>query len=48
MKTLYSKVLNKLRALMRATPYISVEKKKMLMNYFFNAQFNYWLLTWMS
>ena len=47
-KTLCSKTNNKLRALARATPYMAratpymnVEKKKILMNSFFNAQFNY-------
>ena len=40
-KTLYCKANNKLRALARATPYMSVEKKKILMNSLFNAQFNY-------
>ena len=38
---------NKLRALGRATPYMSLEKKKLLMNYFFNAQFNCCPLIWM-
>ena len=40
-KTLCSKANNKLRSLARATPYMSVENKKILMNSFFNAQFNY-------
>ena len=42
-KTLFSKANNKLRlrALAVATPYMSVDKKKILMNSFFNAQFNY-------
>ena len=40
-KTLYCKANNKLRALARATSYMSVEKKKILMNSLFNAQFNY-------
>ena len=42
-KTSCSKANNKLRA----TPYVSVEKKKILMNSFFNAQFNYCPLVWM-
>ena len=46
-KTLCSKANNKLRALARATPYMSVEKKKILMNSFFNAQFNYYPIVWM-
>ena len=37
-KTICSKANNKLRASARATPYMSVEKKKILI---FNAQFNY-------
>ena len=37
-KTLCSKANNKLRALARVTPYMSVEKKKILMNSLFNAQ----------
>ena len=40
-KTLRNKANNKLRALARATPYMSVEKRKILMNSFFNAQLNY-------
>ena len=40
-KTLCSKANDKLRALARATQYMNVEKKKILMNSFFNAQFNY-------
>ena len=43
-KDLCNKANNKMRALARATPYVNVEKKKILMNSFFNAQFNYRLL----
>lgn len=32
--------INKMRVLARATPYMNVEKKKILMNSFFNTQFN--------
>ena len=46
-KTLCSKSNNKLRALARTTPYMSVDQKKILMNSFFNAQFNYCPLVWM-
>ena len=46
-KGLCKKANNKLRALARATPYMSLEKKKLLMNSFFNAQFNYCPLIWM-
>ena len=43
-KTLCSKANNKLRVLVTATPHTNVEKKKILMNSFFNAQFNYYFL----
>ena len=43
-KTLCSKDNNKLRVLVTATPHTNVEKKKILMNSFFNAQFNYYFL----
>ena len=46
-KGLCTKANNKLRALARATPYMSLEKKKLLMNSFFNVQFNYCPLVWM-
>ena len=39
-KGLCKKANNKLRALARATPYMSLEKEKLLMTSFFNAQFN--------
>ena len=39
-KILCSKANNKMKALSRAMPYMSVEKK-ISMNSFFNAQFNY-------
>ena len=42
--SLCKKANNKLRALARATPYMNIEKKKLLMNSFFNAQFNCCLL----
>ena len=44
---LCKKANNKLRALARATPYMNIEKKKLLMNSFFNAQFSYCPLLWM-
>ena len=34
-KTICKKVSNKLRALVRVTPYMTIEKKKVLMNSFF-------------
>ena len=46
-KTLRSRANNKLRTLVRATPYLSVEKKKILMNSKFNTQFNYCPRIWM-
>ena len=46
-KTICKKASNKLRALARVTPYMSIEKKKILMNSFFDSQFNYCLLVWM-
>ena len=38
---LCKKADNKLRALARATPYMTIEKRMLLMNSFFNAQLNY-------
>ena len=38
---LRNKVNKKLWALARVTPYMTLEKKKIAMNSFFNAQFNY-------
>ena len=46
-KDLCKKANNKLRALARVAPYMSLETKKFLMNSFFNAQFNYCPLIWM-
>ena len=43
---LYQKAANKLRALPRITSYISLPKKKLLLNSFFNAQFNCCPLVW--
>ena len=44
---LCKKANNKLRALTSATPYMTTEKRKLLMNSFFNAQLNYCPLIWM-
>ena len=44
---LCKKANNKLRALARAKPYMTIEKRKLLMNSFFNAQLNYCPLIWM-
>ena len=38
---------SKLNALARATPYMDIRKRKLLLNAFFNAQFNYCPLIWM-
>ena len=38
---------SKLNALARATPYMGIRKRKLLLNAFFNAQFNYCPLIWM-
>ena len=44
---LSKKAKNKLRALARATPDMTIEKRKLLMNSFFNTQLNYCPLVWM-
>ena len=46
-KHLCNKANKKLRALARVTPYMTLEKKKIIMNSCFNAQFNYCPLIWM-
>ena len=46
-KHLSNKTKKKLRALARVTLYITLEKKKIVMNFFFNAQFSYCPLIWM-
>ena len=46
-KGLCTKPNNKLRALARATPYMSLEKKKLVTNSYFNAHFSYCPLIWM-
>ena len=43
---LCNKANRKLRALARITPYMTLEKKKLVMNSFFSAQFNYSPLIW--
>ena len=45
-KGLCNKANNKIRALARATPYMSLENEKLLITSFFNAQFNYCPLIW--
>ena len=44
---LRNKANRKLRALARTNPYINLQKRKVLLNAFFNAQFNYCPLIWM-
>ena len=44
---LCKKTNNKLRALAGATPYMTTEERKLLVNSFFNAQLNYCPLIWM-
>ena len=46
-KGLCKNAYNKLRAHARATAYMTLEKKKLFINSFFNAQFNYCPLIWM-
>jgi len=41
------KASNKISALARVTPFMSIDKKKLLMNAFFTSQFNYCPLVWM-
>ena len=43
---LCNKANKKSRALIRVTPYMTLEKKKIVMNSFFNAQFNYCPFIW--
>ena len=44
---LCNKAIRKLQALARAIPYMNLQKRKVLMNVFFNVQFNYCPLIWM-
>ena len=45
--SLCKKENSELRALARTTTYMNIEKRKLLINSFFNAQFNYCPLIWM-
>ena len=45
--TIYQRANRKLNALARLTPYMELEKRLMLMNAFFNSQFNYCPVIWM-
>ena len=46
-QALCNKANRKLRALARTTPYMDLQKRKALINAFFNTQFNYCPLIWM-
>ena len=45
--TICQRANRKLNALARLTPYMEVGKRRILMNVFFNSQFNYCPITWM-
>ena len=45
--TIYQKTNRKLNALARITPYMEMKKRLILMNAFFDSQFNYCPLIWM-
>ena len=45
-ESLCKKANSKLRALARVTPFINVEKQRLVINSFFNAQSNYCPLIW--
>ena len=49
MLTIYAikQIKRTFRAFARVTPYMTLEKKKIVMNSFFNAQLNYCPLIWM-
>ena len=46
-QNLCNKANKKLQELPRATPYMNLQKRNILMNAFFNARINYCLLIWM-
>ena len=45
--TIFQRADRKLNALARLTPYMELGKRSMLMNAFFNSQFNYCHVIWM-
>ena len=45
--TICQRANRKLNALARLTPYMELGKRRMLMNAFFNSQFNYCSVSWM-
>ena len=46
-ENILKKACKKVHVLARITPYMSIPKRKLLMNSFFTSQFNYCPLTWM-
>mgnify|MGYP001793765379 FL=1 len=46
-KSICGKARAKLNALSRVSPFLDIDKRKLIMNSFFNAQFNYCPLIWM-
>ena len=48
LENILKKAVKKVHVLARITPYMSIPKRKLLMNSFFTSQFNYCPLTWMS
>ena len=44
---IFKKASKKISALARVTPFMSIDKKRLLMNAFFTSQFNYCPLVWM-
>ena len=47
-ENILEKASKKVHVLARIKPYISIPKRKLLMNSFFTSQFNYLPLNWMS
>ena len=47
LENILKKASKNVHVLARITPYMSIPKRKLLMNSFFTSQFNYCLLTWM-
>ena len=47
LESILKKACKKVHVLARITPYMSIPKRKLLMNSFFTSQFNYCSLTWM-
>ena len=47
LENILKKASKKVHVLARITPYMNISKRKLLINYFFTSQFNYYPLTWM-